>query len=82
MSEEHRLTNVIVPLSFTYNYRVGAWLDKYIDGLGEKKILAVKCPECGKVILPPRQVCGNGKWFQAMLLYPFQAELILYQALS
>lgn len=59
MSEEHILTNVIVPLSFPYNNHVGYYLDRYISGLGEKKILAITCPSCKRVYLPPRQVCGR-----------------------
>ena len=48
-----------VPLDFPYNYRVGQYLEKYIQGLGDKKILGVRCPDCGKVLVPPRKVCGT-----------------------
>lgn len=47
-----------VPLDFTYDYRVGPYIEKYIKGLGEKKILGVKCSGCGRVAVPPRKVCG------------------------
>lgn len=47
-----------VPLDFTYNYRVGPYIERYIKGLGEKKILASKCPSCSKVAVPPRKECG------------------------
>lgn len=49
----------VVPLDYTYNYRVGQYLEKYIQGLGEGKILAVRCKSCDKVIVPPRRVCGT-----------------------
>jgi len=49
----------VVPMDFTYNYRVGPYLEKYIQGLGEGKILAVKCGDCDKVIVPPRKMCGT-----------------------
>ena len=58
MSEKPYRVKSFVPLTFGYKYRVGAWLDRYIDGLAEKKILGVKCPSCGRVIVPPRSVCG------------------------
>lgn len=48
----------VVPLDFTYNYRVGPYLENYIQGLGKKKILGSKCPDCGKVAVPPRKMCG------------------------
>jgi len=48
----------MVPLTFLYNYRVGAYMEKYLEGLAEKKILGVRCAECGRVLLPPRSACG------------------------
>jgi len=53
------VTNVVVPIDFPYNYRVGQYLEKYIQGLAEKKILGIKCPGCGKVVVPPRKICGT-----------------------
>lgn len=50
--------NVVVPIDFPYNYRVGAYLEKYIQGLGQGKIYGIKCPGCGKVVVPPRKICG------------------------
>ncbi|MDD5748151.1 MAG: Zn-ribbon domain-containing OB-fold protein [Actinomycetota bacterium] len=56
---EPQLAEVIVPVDFPYNYRIGQYLEKYIKGLSEKKIMATKCPKCGGVFVPPRKVCGN-----------------------
>ena len=58
-AQERIVTTSVVPLDFTYNYRVGPYLEKYIQGLGQKKILGVKCTDCGKVAVPPREVCGE-----------------------
>ena len=58
MAEDHRITQAIVPFSFGYQNRVGAWLNRFIDGLGEQKIWGIKCAGCGRVAVPPRQVCG------------------------
>lgn len=55
---ERLVVEVQVPLDFTYNYRVGQYLERYIKGLGEKKILGVKCSGCSKVAVPPRNFCG------------------------
>ncbi|MHB8895732.1 MAG: Zn-ribbon domain-containing OB-fold protein [Candidatus Geothermincolia bacterium] len=57
--QERIVANVGVPLDFTYNYRVGPYIERYIKGLGEKKILGSKCPGDGTVIVPPRKICGQ-----------------------
>ncbi len=56
---ERIVANVVVPLDFEYNYRVGPYVERYIKGLGEKKILGVKCSGDGSVIVPPRKICGK-----------------------
>jgi uncharacterized OB-fold protein len=48
----------VVPMDFTYNYRVGPFITRYLDGLKEKKILGSKCPGCSLVAVPPRKYCG------------------------
>jgi uncharacterized protein len=52
-----------VPLDFVYNYRVGTYIERYLEGFKEKKILASRCGDCGKVAVPPRMYCGpcNGR---------------------
>ena len=57
--QERVVAHSVVPLDFTYNYRVGTYLEKYIQGLGQKKILGMKCSGCGKVVVPPRKICGK-----------------------
>ncbi len=47
------------PLDFTYNYRVGTYLQQYLDNLKEKKIVGAKCPGCGSVVVPPHKYCGT-----------------------
>lgn len=58
-AQERIVANVQVPLDFTYNYRVGPYVERFIKGLGEKKILGVKCKGDGSVIVPPRKICGR-----------------------
>jgi len=57
--QERIVANAVVPLDFTYNYRVGQYIERYIKGLGEKKILGVKCPGDESVVVPPRKYCGR-----------------------
>ncbi|MDD3718822.1 MAG: Zn-ribbon domain-containing OB-fold protein [Actinomycetota bacterium] len=48
----------VVPMDFTYNYRVGPYITRYLDGFKDKKILGSRCPGCGLVAVPPRKYCG------------------------
>ena len=57
--QERIVANAVVPLDFTYNYRVGQYVERYIKGLGQKKIMGVKCPGDSSVIVPPRKYCGR-----------------------
>lgn len=60
-AQEERIViaNAVVPIDFTYNYRVGPCIEDYIKGLGNKKILGSRCSGCSKVVVPPRKVCGT-----------------------
>lgn len=42
-----------------FNFWVGIVMDKFFDGLQEKKFIGTKCSKCGKVFLPPRNRCGD-----------------------
>ena len=45
-------------LALPYTYFAGRVGSKFITTIrDQKKIMGVKCPACGKVYLPPRQVC-------------------------
>jgi uncharacterized OB-fold protein len=58
-AQERVVVNAVVPLDYTYNYRVGPYLERYIQELGSGKIMAVKCGGCGRVAVPPRKICGE-----------------------
>lgn len=40
-----------------FNWSVGFFMEKFIKSLGDKKLLAGKCPVCGYVTTPPRTRC-------------------------
>jgi len=53
------LLEISSPANFPYNYscgRVGSFFFKALRD--EKKFYGRKCPQCGKVYIPPRPVCG------------------------
>ena len=42
-----------------FNFWVGQYMDKFYDNLENKKIVGNKCPKCGDVFVPPRNICGK-----------------------
>ena len=65
-----------VPLDFQNDYRVGAYIGRYLDGFKEKKILGAKCSQCGKVVVPPRKYCGEcNKIMEAFVELPQEGTL-------
>jgi uncharacterized OB-fold protein len=43
-----------------YNYNAGYYVSRYLKELQEnKRIIGVKCPQCGRVYVPPRVVCNK-----------------------
>lgn len=54
--EEHISTSGIWPLS-SYRWKTERFMDKYVEGLGQKKILGIKCPGCGTIYSPPTMLC-------------------------
>ncbi len=45
-------------ISVDMKYSTGRMMGKFLKGLKEKKILANKCPECGRRQVPPREICA------------------------
>jgi len=42
-----------------FRYSVGKWGSQFLHELRDhKKFLGIRCPQCKKVYVPPRQVCG------------------------
>ncbi|HSO67691.1 MAG TPA: zinc ribbon domain-containing protein, partial [Desulfatirhabdiaceae bacterium] len=46
-------------LSIPQRFATGPVMGKFLNALKEKKILANKCPSCGRLQLPPREVCAE-----------------------
>ena len=45
--------------SINQRYATGPLMGTWFDGLKEKKFYAAKCPECGKTLVPPREICAR-----------------------
>ena len=60
MSEKEQLIIESGDAIQPFNYAVGLHGSKFFKEIKEnKKFMAIKCPECGKVYIPPRGVCGK-----------------------
>ncbi len=46
-------------LSIPQKFSTGPVMGKFLNAFKEKKILANKCPECGRLQVPPREVCAE-----------------------
>lgn len=46
-------------LSIPQKFSTGPVMGKFLNAFKEKKILANKCPKCGRLQLPPREVCAE-----------------------
>jgi len=46
-----------IPVVAGFNWSVGVLMEKFLNELADKKLLAVKCPGCGYVHVPPRRRC-------------------------
>ena len=51
----------VQPLPFIagFNWSTGFLMQRFIEELANRKILGVKCPECGYTYVPPRSRCGK-----------------------
>ncbi len=52
---------ILVPIEMaaTWHYASGAAMERFYNGLMEKRIEALRCGVCLRRYLPPRPVCGN-----------------------
>ncbi len=46
-------------ISVNQKFSTGPIMGKFLKGLKDKKIYANKCPKCGRLQLPPREVCAE-----------------------
>jgi uncharacterized OB-fold protein len=42
-----------------FSFWVGRYMDRFYDGLEQKKLTGNKCPKCAEVFVPPRKICGK-----------------------
>ncbi len=67
--QEQELITLKKTISVKQRFATGPVFGKFLKGLKEKKILAIKCPECGRLQSPPRETCAicrvkNEEWVE------------------
>lgn len=54
------LTHESGHLEYDFGWHLGPYWSKFLREMQEnQRFMGVKCPECGTVYIPPRQVCGK-----------------------
>ena len=53
------LLELVIPLDLRYQWSAGPHLGTFLRRLKEGRIMANRCPECGRLQLPPTPVCGR-----------------------
>ena len=56
---KQELIEIIIPHDWGYKWSAGYHLGTFLRALKEGKIIANRCPECGRLQLPPTSVCGR-----------------------
>ena len=59
MTDKEETLALTIPMEVTYTWSTGPHFEKFFKGLREGKILANKCYLCGRLQLPPTNVCGR-----------------------
>ncbi len=67
--QEQELITLKKTISVNQRFATGPVFGKFLKGLKDKKILAIKCPECGRLQSPPREACAicrvkNDEWVE------------------
>jgi len=58
---------VSLEMDLTWRYASGTAMERFLGGVAEGRLEAMRCPECGRRYLPPRPFCGRcrvrmGEW--------------------
>jgi len=69
VEQEQELLVLKKTISVKQRFATGPIMGKFLKALKDKKILAIKCPECGRLQSPPREVCAicrvrNDEWVE------------------
>lgn len=68
-TQEQELIALKQTISVNQRFATGPVMGKFLQGLKNKTILAIKCPSCGRLQSPPREACAicrvrNDEWVE------------------
>jgi len=59
MSNPELVTVTSGDLAMPYEWSIGKYGSKFFQEIREhQRFLGIRCPKCGKVMVPPRRICG------------------------
>jgi uncharacterized OB-fold protein/putative sterol carrier protein len=57
--KEQELLVLKKTISVGQRFATGPVMGKFLNALKDKKIMGTKCPECGRIMLPAREICAE-----------------------
>jgi hypothetical protein len=58
--QQEELLRIPVPMKLYYRFPAGTHYERFFKEMKETgRIMGVRCPECRRVLVPPRPVCGE-----------------------
>lgn len=58
--KKEELLRITIQMNLPYRFPAGAYFDRFFKELKESgKIMGIRCPDCRRVYVPPRPVCGD-----------------------
>lgn len=58
-NDQNKLLTVTADTPMPYEWSIGRYGSRFFQEIKEKRrFIGIRCPECGKVYVPPRRVCG------------------------
>src|SRR5699024_9023883 len=55
--EDGSVATIITPINLSYTHSASAEESRHLRGLAEGRLIGQRCPECGKIYIPPREAC-------------------------
>ena len=59
LEEQEELLMLPKVISVPQKFNTGPKMGKFLKGLIDKKLYANKCPDCGRLQIPPREICAE-----------------------
>lgn len=56
---QQELLEIVIPLDLRYRWSAGPHLGAFLRALKDCRIIANRCPTCGRLQLPPAPICGR-----------------------